>query len=76
MCDACKASEDRSKTVTPQMMEEFRQLFEDWRQSNLNQDALEVGGTGDLEVLARRALGWALAAGRPDCSGPETKKPV
>lgn len=68
--DACKATGNEkgvphievTPELTPQLMEQFRFLFEEWRREDLNQDCLENSGDGDLEALARRTLRWALAA--------------
>lgn len=69
MCETCNCRDragnekgvhqvEVTPELTPQMMEEFRHLFEEWRQEDLNQDCLEEGGTGNLEDLARRTLHW------------------
>ena len=56
MCERLKGSGE----VSPQMIEEFRRLFEDWLQDEQNQECLEGGGTGNLEQLARRVMHWAV----------------
>lgn len=45
--------------LTPQMMEEFRDLFQEWSSAYPNAQCLEMGGQGDLESLARACLAWA-----------------
>lgn len=47
--------------ITPQAMAEFRRLFWEWRDSYPTCEALEQGGSGDLEALALRILAWAQA---------------
>ena len=38
--------------------EAFRLMFQDWREAGWNQEALEAGGTGDLQDLAARVIAW------------------
>ena len=45
--------------VTPEMIEAFEDLFDDWRLTGRNAFILEAGGSGDLVDLARRILVWA-----------------
>ena len=47
--------------ITPEVLESFEDIFEDWKQSDRNAFILEAGGAGNLEDLARRALAWARA---------------
>lgn len=60
--------------ITPQMMEEFRSLFQDWRDSYPTWDCLETGGTGDLERLASLVLRWAQTEIRGASTGSARKR--
>ena len=51
---------DRPDSISDEAFAAFEVLFERWRRSGWNQDALEDGGVGDLRALAREAYLWAL----------------
>lgn len=58
--------------LTPQAMQEFRRLFQEWRDSYPTADQLEAGGLGDLGALAPVLFRWALGHRRPsDCVSEE-----
>ena len=54
-----QAGVTNSLVLTSQKLEGFEGLFEDWRLSGQNAEVLELGGSGDLQELARRCLLWA-----------------
>ena len=47
-------------TISSQALEDFESLFVEWMFQGENRIALEAGGTGRLEDLARMASAWAL----------------
>jgi hypothetical protein len=44
--------------LTPEVLQEFEDLIEDWRSSYPTCDELESGGVGDTDSLAALILDW------------------
>ena len=57
--EACIATNRAKIEITPHLLEEFEDLFLEWKTSFPTADQLEAGGCGEVRLLAEKVLIWA-----------------